>query len=50
MIKRELKIDGEVFTVRATSPDGLEKAVAAITKSAKKLKKIKKKDEEDGIQ
>ena len=44
MIKRQLKIDGEVFTVRATSPDGLEKAVAAITKAAKKLKKIKKED------
>ena len=46
MIKRELKIDGEVFTVRSSTPDGLEKAIAALKKSAKQLKKQKKKEDD----
>ena len=49
MIKREINIDGEVFTVRATTPNGLENAVAAIVKSAKRLKKQKKKEDDDAI-
>ena len=48
MIKTEIKIDGEVFTVRATSHQGLQDAIAAIKKAAKELKK-QKKDEDDAI-
>ena len=46
MIKREIKIDGEVFTVRSSTPDGVEKAIEALKKSAKRLKKQKKKEDD----
>ncbi len=39
MIKTEIKIDGEVFTVRATSHQGIQDAIKAIKKAAKELKK-----------
>ena len=46
MIKREIKIDGEVFTVRSSTPNGLELAIEALKKSAKRLKKQKKKEDD----
>ena len=49
MIKREIKIDGQVFTVRSSTPNGLEQAIYAIKKSAKELKKQQKKEDDDAI-
>ena len=48
MIKREITIDGKVYTVRSSSAMGLDHAVAALKQSVKRLKK-QKKEEEDGI-
>tara|TARA_R110001632_G_scaffold25598_2_gene70076 strand:- start:1055 stop:1204 length:150 start_codon:yes stop_codon:yes gene_type:complete len=49
MIKREIKIDGEVFTVRSSTPNGVELAILALKRSVKKLKQQKKKDQDDAI-
>ena len=39
MIKREVTIDGKVYTVRSSTNLGIEAAVEALKKSVKRLKK-----------
>ena len=47
MIKREVKIKGETYTVRATTPRGVEEGIKALKASLKRLNK--KDNEEDAI-
>ena len=45
MIKKEVTIDGKVYTVRSSTNSGIEAAVESLKKSVKRLKKqIKEED------
>tara|TARA_R110000822_G_scaffold65772_1_gene160913 strand:+ start:3251 stop:3406 length:156 start_codon:yes stop_codon:yes gene_type:complete len=48
MIKKEITIDGKVYTVHSSTNSGLEAAVESLKKSVKRLKK-QIKEEDDAI-
>jgi len=49
MIKQEITIDGKVFTVRSSTPNGVEAGIKALKQSVKRLKKQNKEEDNDAI-
>lgn len=49
MIKQEITIDGKVFTVRSSTPTGVEAGIKALKQSVQRLKKQNKEEDNDAI-
>lgn len=48
MIKKEIILDGKVYTVHSSTSLGMETAIEALKKSVKRLKKQQKEEEDNG--